>query len=535
MCGLVGVASTSNITAAQKKAFGNLLIIDQIRGVHSTGLFSVDSAEKVNVHKRSVDANTFLDMKTYEKAMAPVNLRILAGHNRFATKGSINHANAHPFIQGSVVMMHNGTLKTMNGLREHEKFDTDSEAIAYNLSLVQPDQATTVLEKLNGAYALVWYDGRDDTLNFARNDERSLYYATDDKHLHGSKYMSWASEYDMISLANERNHQGLSSYHPIKELHHHKIDVTGKFFRLVSSVPFKEFTPITYSNNWSKKQSKKQIGHKRSSVGESTYTGKQTQHPSVSDVFMQNVPDYFPTAGSCINLEPVVWEEYRHNPGVGKGIFLHECADKEIITCIKHQQKKEEFDALLEDLEKMGVRGSVLNRSWSEIEGEYVATLTSVYQVSRKSPKAPENEIKRKIIHLPNKQGKLDDETKQQLETSMQKAMSEATRAAAEESKREVTEEKKSSKECQKSQEGQTDHSGLLRDSMGFPYIEGPNKRMLTHKEYYQYVKHGCAECSCDITPDDSPDIEWLEGNNPLCLRCSTERAYEDSITKKGL
>ena len=53
MCGLVGVLG--NITHKEEKAFHELLIVDVLRGKHSTGVAMVSAGGGVDVFKKAVN------------------------------------------------------------------------------------------------------------------------------------------------------------------------------------------------------------------------------------------------------------------------------------------------------------------------------------------------------------------------------------------------------------------------------------------------------------------------------------------------
>lgn len=117
--------------------------------------------------------------------------RALIGHNRSATVGKIVRKNAHPFEFDKVVGVHNGTLRNKWVLEKHGDYDTDSEALYANINHYGVEAA---IEKLDGAYTLVWYDKEDTTINFLRNKERPLYVVfSKDK-----KLVFWASEKWML-------------------------------------------------------------------------------------------------------------------------------------------------------------------------------------------------------------------------------------------------------------------------------------------------------------------------------------------------
>lgn len=193
MCGVVGFASTEGSVGYidRAKFFRNALIADVVRGPHSTGMFTVgrsyaNSKDKIQVLKKAFNPLDFLELKQVDSALNNFNtIDIAIGHNRWATMGAVTHDTAHPFQHGDVTMVHNGTLDYYSDLPGAKNFDVDSEAICFALSQVAPEDAKKVLETLQGAYALIWFDARIGKLRAARNDERPLHFAhtTDDKNL----------------------------------------------------------------------------------------------------------------------------------------------------------------------------------------------------------------------------------------------------------------------------------------------------------------------------------------------------------------
>lgn len=190
MCGLVGTAG--KLTAETDKLLRKLLIIDSIRGEHSTGIAAVDPQGVTRIAKSVGNPWNLFDTKAYDQAVQKFN-RVVIGHNRYATQGDVNKKNAHPFDFDTLVGVHNGTLNNKHNLLDSRDFQVDSENLYHHMEQKGLDN---LLDTMRGAWSLVWWDKVNETLNFLRNDQRPMWFlwSTD------GEILLWASELPMLEL-----------------------------------------------------------------------------------------------------------------------------------------------------------------------------------------------------------------------------------------------------------------------------------------------------------------------------------------------
>lgn len=194
MCGLVGIITKlgNGFNKDQVDAFNDLLFIDSLRGMDSTGCFLVENDGTLSWNKEAVPSPEFCRKKEHQDMLKQGFLRgrALVGHNRAATRGVVNDENAHPFtVDDRITLVHNGTL-----YGDHRKLadvDVDSHAIAHVIH-ESGDDVEAAIQKINGAFALIWHDFQNNTLNFLRNNARPLHWVETT-----SGYL-WASEANML-------------------------------------------------------------------------------------------------------------------------------------------------------------------------------------------------------------------------------------------------------------------------------------------------------------------------------------------------
>ena len=242
MCGLSAYVNLSNTSSPRESdidSFMNLFVLSQLRGMDSTGaaLMWKASAKKKKAgilegwtYAKGFEScprtlNNCLDAveeryerrdrkQKYEKP----EVKAILGHCRAATRGAVTVDNAHPFSFGNnkFVGVHNGTIynaeesfaklektgKPLEGFEEPEggfdpKDKTDSEIVLYCIYKYGINQT---YKHINGAWAFMWWDERDKTINIIRNHARTLFYAFD--HISDGLFLS--SEKIMLEFCQRR-------------------------------------------------------------------------------------------------------------------------------------------------------------------------------------------------------------------------------------------------------------------------------------------------------------------------------------------
>lgn len=223
MCGLVGLVSNEGTKNAykRKELFTQLLFMDTLRGRNGTGLATiVPSKEKgidwdLFMYKKAMPGPDFIQMDMYESMMDTVgDAVVVMGHNRAKTHGDAIDKHTHPFYYGDIVLAHNGTLTGKGNLDEYNLgIRNDSANIAFNMDKMGEDKA---LAGLDGSFALTWFNLKDGTFNFARNEDRPIFYAK----IKGEDTMLYASEPLFLKAVAARNEIELEPmFYPVPFTH----------------------------------------------------------------------------------------------------------------------------------------------------------------------------------------------------------------------------------------------------------------------------------------------------------------------------
>lgn len=192
MCGIVFVGGRT-LLSKEMAVFEKMLMCDSFRGMHSTGIFAgfrlLDGTDQFKLAKAKLNGFDFVNTQLYEDTVSHTTIKpsvyatgtptktikapnFVFGHNRYATVGAINAANAHPFQHGHITLAHNGTLTSQELLPDYEKFEVDSENVCYS---VYKKGIEWTIQNLDGAFTLVWHDAEKKTVNFIRNKDRPFH------------------------------------------------------------------------------------------------------------------------------------------------------------------------------------------------------------------------------------------------------------------------------------------------------------------------------------------------------------------------
>jgi predicted glutamine amidotransferase len=203
MCGIVGIArfGTADLSAKECEVFLQMLNTGIVRGHHGTGIFAVQASGKARMVKQAGPPYMLMVSKEFQDFWKTTNkdTMVLVGHNRFATTGQKITKHAHPFIKNHIALVHNGSLEKDLKLPKFKSFDVDSEALAHAIAT---EGLKNAISETVGAYALVFWDSKEGTLNLLRNVERPLSIAIDTMF----NRIIMASERKMLEWIMSRNY-----------------------------------------------------------------------------------------------------------------------------------------------------------------------------------------------------------------------------------------------------------------------------------------------------------------------------------------
>jgi predicted glutamine amidotransferase len=302
MCGILGFITKEKAIGApeRKRWFLNAIRAGVVRGNDGTGMFLVEHDHKGTADwcKMGAPPETFL---ATEAALARTTAgdwaqyRAVIGHNRSATIGSVNTANAHPFQEGPITLVHNGTLNTTHNLpmpkNQIKGADVDSHMITHNLAT---HSVKDVVKQLDGAFVLVWHDARDQSVNIVRNEKRPLHMLPLKHH----DTLLIASEAEMLWWLTDR-----SSFTPAGEMYYPESGQWLKFLPDSHKPHVSKLDLHTYVHGWQGGRGRAWDadddygpwyghvggrGYSRGATGEGPNTGKAPSPPQQGGLYIND-------------------------------------------------------------------------------------------------------------------------------------------------------------------------------------------------------------------------------------------------------
>lgn len=167
MCGLIGFCGSKN---ADPNLLKILMLYNLERGEDAAGMYF----NGMNYRETGKVTTGLLNSYDIEEC------KIFIGHDRKASWGTAkNIDNVHPFVFNHIIGGHNGTLTNVNALEKKYKYTglIDSKIIFKKLSEEgsYDKMDISILEDLDGAAAIVFYNSKTKCLYAYRNKERPLF------------------------------------------------------------------------------------------------------------------------------------------------------------------------------------------------------------------------------------------------------------------------------------------------------------------------------------------------------------------------
>lgn len=516
MCGLVGIIGNRDIPKPMLEVFSQMLEVNSLRGRHSTGVIRVSEKQGMKYYKRALNGPVFVDTKDgWEFISGGGKVKALLGHNRWATKGAITDKNSHPFRCGPITLMHNGTLKGQYLLPEHHRFDVDSENIAFAMEKLGEKAA---LEKLHGAFALVWHNKDDNTINFARNDERPLWFG-----ITKLGNIFYASERGMLSWLMARNNILIDQWVEFPTGQHLKIPAEGVVnWDEIKATPFEEYT--TFSN-WRRPAANYDNGYNGGGVKYGGYVSER-------EALLRSFP-----IGTTTEVYVYGFEPYKHakNEGVGIGYMMEKPYSKVELMGFKVGDAFGMYDASVNSVRSDYIdRKSttvVISRQYTLVEEERdekerddmkdcieecKATDKDIHDV-----KKSEGEAKSNVIVLPGVSTINSHEIGQvflQITYNESRAILKKYGVT-----QLMTLDEKHYDAVYEETMQLIEGKQKLGEESPLAMVPGPNKKLVTAEEFEAITKHGCLNCGANIALEDAPHVFFGEQGSVYCPDCVRE------------
>lgn len=225
-----------------------MLFVDQVRGSDATGSAIMTAKGATDWIKLAGSPGHYFSHPDVEKYFQRANSSFAwIGHNRARTIGKNSNDNAHPFEHKNIIGVHNGTIRNKFEItKDGYKFDVDSDAF-FNGVMINGLKET--VKKTEGAFSIVYFDSEDQTINFARNDQRPMQFLkciekSSNATIPDKEFIFFGSELGLLWWVCSRNGLICGEHHSSNVLTHYKFHI-GKDKPITS--PLEAYVPKSYS------------------------------------------------------------------------------------------------------------------------------------------------------------------------------------------------------------------------------------------------------------------------------------------------
>ena len=563
MCGIIGVASTGLLVENDKKFFRSALFADQLRGADSTGIFAVgkQTVPTVDIFKRAMPAADFLEMKRTDQLIGKLGTtRLMVGHNRAATKGAVDNENCHPFQFGHITMVHNGTLTNYHKLPNYTYAENDSKLLCRGIAELGLQEAINCID---GAWSLVWHDSTDNTLNFLRNSQRPMAIASNNKR----KDLYFASELLMLDWCTARHNISVDEILNTQVNQHIKLSLDADAFDPVVTEVIKKTNFFVGNGGLTKKPENNSVDKPAVKQGDLNVKARDTLLASkLREIESEGTP--VPRVG--MKSKAYFYNITAYKGGGSTGVMLGTMCESPWLTVELHNQKVENFAEGYYEFTVCGrrIEGGITTGSLEllghapRIVGKAVdhpvskdRTQELAHAAAKKTiaavEKVKDTEVNVTVVKKP--EHKSFEEKK--VSAAVKLASPPATPTLlTPNSMNKVPLGLVSTKLTWRQQQKKLSAPKVIDADLGkelieeltfrnrprdadpkpsidpdFPYV-GYNSCWLSQDVYDQLTRHGCCQCSSNISDDDAPDLLWLDTTSPVCLSCQAEQEYGGSM-----
>ena len=514
MCGIVAMMSTEKRVNAtvRAKVFTQGVIVDTMRGHHSTGLVYVDDDGDVETYKKAMPGYDFVDTPKFNSITDDIyKYPFLIAHNRWATKGKVNANNAHPFQHDHITGVHNGSLYTWRGLAPNHDFETDSEYIFRGLA--DAEDNADILEHIDGAFALVWHDARDNTVHVCRNDDRPFHIA----HVKGEDTIVCCSEEEMLRFILDRNGMDTDTIYQAGSGYEFTFSLDN-----LSKPRVREHTLLEDSwgnyrysnyNGWEDSYAATRNRINTSSANITTIDKNEDPNSPVGTRIRCNIMDFVKYSGSgdygylhAMSIEDP-YDIVRVNGLTSKeqSAIPHDCFEAKVVA--------ESIDADNDGYLSCDRNGIVFMNQEAAYRGFNYddGTLN----------RSADGKILHHSVFEESEYSRLEEEEKKSIASALDDDL-----AGEDKNAKEVAVEDSEKKTKDKGNIIVLPESNSFPEEDTFYTKEGV---VYTKREARGLLIHGCSLCGDPITLHDFNDLEWHYGDSPICVNCVMDVDFTES------